>query len=300
MPAPNAPLLEQLRFTLHCPNLLSAKASPFAQADTPSPNDLALLLSTDQTQLRTDIGTPKSHFIGPLFETLWCHYIKHSRRYELVARNIQLNDSSKTIGELDLIAYDHETEQWLHQELAIKFYLHDSEQDLWIGPNAIDRLDLKLQKFEQQLSLSHHPQLSKHLPNLDLSKLRSEVVLKGMLFHQDPDAPRPSRVALNPEHWRGRWQKLNVFLEQLQQDDSHQEQTPNSYWQILSKAWWLVPEHSEALRALPKLNNEQLRDRLNSNAHEQRAHLILHTQQLVGREQQQERIMVMPEQWPTL
>lgn len=293
-----APIQEQLRFALSCPDLLEASQAPFALASSPSPREIAQLCQCEPHALATELGTLKSHFIGPLFETLWCHYLKHSSRYELVAHNLQLSEAGKTIGELDLIAFDHEQEQWLHQELAVKFYLHESKLDLWIGPNAIDRLDLKLAKFTQQLKLSQHPKLLNHLPQLNTSTIRREVVLKGILFHPNPKQAQATSAQLNPHHQRGRWQKHKAFISELEQQERNGE-----YWQVLGKAWWLIPEGSQALSALPRLNNQQLKQWLNDKNQQQRAHLLLRakTQNTTNKDKrcvELERVMVVPQNWP--
>ncbi len=74
-------------------------------------------------------GNPR---LGFLYQYLCTKLLTCSPRYELVAEEIQLNDATgRTIGAVDLILKDVESNQHEHWEVAIKFYL--LHQGVWYG-----------------------------------------------------------------------------------------------------------------------------------------------------------------------
>ena len=63
--------------------------------------------------------------LGKQAETCFEFLLKQSKRYQLLAANIQIQGEIKTLGELDYLVFDSETSKTLHIELACKFYLFD-------------------------------------------------------------------------------------------------------------------------------------------------------------------------------
>lgn len=88
-------------------------------------------------------GNPR---LGFLYQHLCTKLLTCSSRYELIAEEIQLNDTTgRTIGAVDLILENQETNQHEHWEVAIKFYL--LHEGIWYGPNAHDQLHKKLDRM---------------------------------------------------------------------------------------------------------------------------------------------------------
>ena len=82
-------------------------------------------------------------------------YLKASSKFELLAANLQIHSEKETLGELDYIVRNLETEKIVHIELACKFYLYDEnagelEEQKWIGPNRKDSLFDKLEKVKRK------------------------------------------------------------------------------------------------------------------------------------------------------
>ncbi len=110
--------------------------------------------------------------LGLYCEALLHYFFMESRTQHLCpftmqSHNLQIFKGGNTLGELDLFLEDHQS-NFFHVEIAVKFYLQSrssgsnqecSRWDNWIGPNSIDRLDIKCDRMiTHQLSLiENHP-----------------------------------------------------------------------------------------------------------------------------------------------
>lgn len=91
--------------------------------------------------------------LGFLYQYLCQQLFSATPRYHSVSEEIQLNQHGRTLGSIDFIVKNSNTEQYEHWEVAVKFYL--LQHGLWYGPNAQDRLDLKLaHMLNHQLPMS--------------------------------------------------------------------------------------------------------------------------------------------------
>ena len=75
--------------------------------------------------------------------------------YKLLQHNVQVKKAHKTYGEVDYLLQINE--RIYHVELAVKFYLLYQDPSLphhWIGPNAKDTLQKKLEKNARAFSLT--------------------------------------------------------------------------------------------------------------------------------------------------
>ncbi len=114
-------------------------------------------------------GQVKNTRLGKRVEDLFLIYINHSKRYEVLAKNIQIFKNKETLGELDYILFDKESNNPIHVELSYKFYCYDpslgmDELDRWIGPNRKDCLVYKRDKLRKK----QFPLLYKEETNLAL------------------------------------------------------------------------------------------------------------------------------------
>ncbi len=131
---------------------------------------------------------PNNLRLGHLVERIVSELIKASSNYSLLHESLQIKKDKKTIGELDFLIVNQETNQLTHLELAYKFYLYDpsiSDEHLtnWIGPNRRDSLQQKLKKLNNhQFPLLHHPATSNILNNLDISNLNQALCLMASLY----------------------------------------------------------------------------------------------------------------------
>lgn len=233
--------LNDLIWCLESPSLLTDTFQDFSIIDH---LDASLILDDHpldslEHDLREQLSQSKSHFLGVYFEQLWKFYLTHHPSYKLVASNFQVHEKSKTIGEFDFIVYDEIYQQYVHQELAIKFYLgHPSgSKPLWIGPQTVDRLDKKMDHLiTHQLKLSELPAAQHALKELGIKHLTHQLLMKGYLFQPAhlPKLPLPEYV--NSNCLQGSWLPVSEFKKRLESD-----KYKSNYWRPLSKVEWLVP-----------------------------------------------------------
>ncbi|SHE95451.1 DUF1853 family protein [Vibrio gazogenes] len=144
--------------------------------------------------------------LGLLYQSVCSDLFKASPTYTLTAEEVQIIANGKTLGAVDFILNNQHTSQQEHWEVAIKFYL--LHQELWFGPNAKDRLDIKLQHMlKHQLPLSAHPMVLQQYPQWQVTS--QHLLMQGRLYiNPFTDAPIPQDClgyALNQTQIQGRW-----------------------------------------------------------------------------------------------
>ena len=155
--------------------------------------------SQETPHLLAQIERTKFRRLGIYFEALFAFWVKQGKQdkvhsFDMVIKNHQINDGKTTIGELDFLLMNHE-EVYTHVETAVKFYLLNTNVNdtieknknwsSWIGPNARDRLDIKLQKLiEHQLPLLNNVDVKKDatLNKTINKKIRSKHFLCGRFY----------------------------------------------------------------------------------------------------------------------
>ena len=117
-----------------------------------------------------------------------------------IKRSIQIQEGSKTVGELDFLYRIGSV--FHHLEVALKFYLYCPEENHTgshlVGPNSADTFERKRDRFFQhQLPLGRER----------FSEVTcSEIMMKGMIFYPPViEDMIVSPEGLNPDHRRGRW-----------------------------------------------------------------------------------------------
>ncbi|MEM6515651.1 MAG: DUF1853 family protein [Bacteroidota bacterium] len=174
--------------------------------------------------------------LGQLAEQFVFNQIEHSKDFELLAENIQIQNGKETIGELDaLISMESKP---IHVEIVYKFFLFDDTVPKnglqnWIGPNRRDSLIEKLEKLTQKQLPLLHSQFTK--PYLQEFKLRADdinqkVIFKAQLF--TPDNTKFEFNDLNPEAHLGYYYRFS----QLEKLKNHKFYIPRKI------DWFLVPE----------------------------------------------------------
>ena len=198
-------------------------------------------LDSDPSPLLDFIATRQSRRLGIYFESLWLYWLQHNARYQLLHANLAVHAGGKTLGEFDFIVRDRDTDQTLHWEVAVKFYLGigDTEQPVnWWGPQRRDRLDIKLDHLlSHQTRLSQQPEARDQLQALGIHIDERWVILKGRLFYPagiDALPPLDSHV----EHQRGFW---------LPESELHKlPDNANATWKLLDRSEWFAPVAEDA------------------------------------------------------
>jgi len=263
-----------LEWVLTEPSILQTTNPYFRLCPPVSQYEIEHVMHKAHNLLEAHLKQCKSHFLGSLYEALWLFYLKHSPRYELLAHNQQFHFQGKTLGELDYLVFDKERAQTIHQEIAIKFYLHhkqaqkkDDWRSHWIGPNAIDRLDLKLDKLaDHQFKLTEHPVVNEWLLAQGVSSVSQECQIQGRLFYHADDHSSADYRELHPQHLKGVWLYWDEMLERAN------ERTKTHQWVLLEKPLWIIdPAKLALVTGAEQLGFTELQSLVQSD---QRARLI--------------------------
>ncbi|MDH2635853.1 DUF1853 family protein [Acinetobacter nosocomialis] len=187
----NHPMVRQLAFTIASPNLLcqlpqslSIRHSFQLHSDQTwkqhFQNYLPRLHQLDETPepLLQFMSRLKSTRLGLRFENLLWFWLQEDQyhSYQLLGHSIQKIEGARTLGELDFLILNKETQQVEHWEVALKYYLGEGQLNLeqWIGLNREDTLSKKLYHFtDKQFQFSEA---------LDFKVQQRFAVLKGQLY----------------------------------------------------------------------------------------------------------------------
>ncbi|MFT4520869.1 MAG: hypothetical protein ACI9JM_003277 [Halioglobus sp.] len=238
---------------------MSAQELPRRQAQKqPSLSDCALALTPDRRlwleQLDRDAGAllehlaqRSTHRLGIYFEQLWHFFLQQDPLLELVAHNLAIHHGGRTLGEFDCIYFCHQRQRHVHLELAVKYFLGDhrpqqngdtSEGEHWLGPDAKDRLDLKMNHLlERQIRLSEHTAAQQKLSELGIASLDKELAVKGYLFKPRSSA-MPPPLGFNSKHSMCDWVRCADIAQ-------YTDTLPASGYFLLPKMQWLSPAYCE-------------------------------------------------------
>lgn len=153
--------------------------------------------------LDTHLAEQRSTRLGIYYEQLLSFYfvyyeINGERRFDLLAKNHQVNKDKRTLGEFDFIIFDRYTQCIKHLEVAVKFYLgHEDYNNAsqapikknqplhnwhnWVGPNFRDTLAIKMRHLqEHQLQLGKTAAGTQSLIDLMVSKGYKSISDQGI------------------------------------------------------------------------------------------------------------------------
>ena len=218
-------------------------------------------LDEDPKLLTEFLETKNIKRLGHYFEQLIFFWLKHSKRFSILAKNTPLqSDKKNTLGEVDLIVQDKDTLNYEHWELAVKFYLACSQNGLtdYIGPNANDYFHLKLEKLkEHQCKILESDEGKKLLSELEISNIQPKLLVKGILYYH-PKQESTTWENIHANHTKSWWiylKEVEEFLnESLRFGLIHKNEwlsKPKTPKKLLSKKA-CVEQLNEALKKSPR------------------------------------------------
>ncbi len=135
-----------------------------------------------------DVEIDDSLRLGKYVERFVAFELRQQKHIRVLAENIQIQQDTLTLGELDCLLL--QDEQPIHLEIIYKFYLYDalvgtSEIEHFVGPNRKDALIEKLSKLKhKQLPLIYTDACKPYLKALGLAPetILQQVYFKAQLF----------------------------------------------------------------------------------------------------------------------
>ncbi|WP_306642126.1 DUF1853 family protein [Sanyastnella coralliicola] len=200
--------------------------------------DWLYALDADPERLEAYLTSEKRIPLGKKFERYISFWLKESPYFIPLAENVQLIGQKNTIGEIDFVFRESETERTYHLEVACKFYLSASNNgnwEQWIGPNGNDTLRLKMDKLDKQLNVTELPEAKAWLDEQRIPKPEKALLMKGMFFHHFQSirkAKAPHYAAKN--HHTGWW---------LREEEMARFFGGEGSWAVLPKSDWLSNYH---------------------------------------------------------
>lgn len=254
-------VVRDMEWVLSSPPLLNPPAENRSPIKWWSPRDcehahrVSLLwldqLDNDPSALINFLAQTNDHRLGHYFEQLLTYWLlwPDNPLYQLITHHLPIRESGRTLGELDFLVKDKQTQSIQHWEVAVKFYLGlktPTQQVRWYGTNQQDRLDKKVARLTRhQLCQGQHPDVLRTLQKLgyDASPPQAVCMLKGRLFYPKnvniAEWAPPYASSLVSDDW---WLSEDAFL-------THYANSPLK-WICLTKAQWLAPLDEHDCRSL--------------------------------------------------
>jgi uncharacterized protein len=231
----NNPIVRHLAFCIASPNILTEipndlaiknhfELHPDQKWQTHYQNYESRLKQLDQQpqQLIDFLAQLKSTRLGLRFENLlWFWLLDDDHHpYRLLGHSIQKIAGAITLGELDFVVLNQETQEVEHWEVALKYYLGEGKLDLaqWFGLNREDTLQRKLKHFtERQFQFTE----ANHYPIQ-----RKFAVMKGQLYLPT------DQIELSVPSWINASRRLGQWGTQI----------PTTPYYRLQRHEWLCPD----------------------------------------------------------
>lgn len=184
---------------------------------------------------------PTNIRLGHLVEKIVSELIKSSTNYRVLYENTPILNGKKTIGEIDFIIEEINTNQLTHVELAYKFYLFDpsiSTEPInnWIGPNRNDSLKNKLEKLKRkQFPLLYHNCSKSKFNTIDISNTSQALCLLVSLF-----IPYEYKVNFSPIYEKaikGYYLNFEAFI--------NADNSAKSYYIPAKREWGMDPSENK-------------------------------------------------------
>lgn len=175
--------------------------------------------------------------LGLQFEQLVRIYLQNNPQTTDIDNNITVRSAHTTYGEADLLF--KYANHWWHLELALKFYLRQTNIEGlagYFGPNRRDRFDIKwAHMLSHQTKILEHPMAQPILEQRKISRVHTAALVKGWVFQHPNDARTDRPAPINPAHERGWWVHQSELRNWLKQFPH------NASYLLVEKPFWLYP-----------------------------------------------------------
>lgn len=176
--------------------------------------------------------------LGFYYQWLWRQFILAHPQYELIAEEVQIYQDKQTLGAIDFLVREKQTQQIEHWEVAIKFYLQHKAQ--WLGPNANDQLEKKTARMvSHQLLLTEQPAYQQQWQTQFGQPEVKRLIMQGRLFTSE--SAQIKAPDINPNCAKGLW----CFAEHAP-----------AHLRFFDKSEWLSPPRYQDLK--PQSNHNPL------------------------------------------
>ena len=244
------------------------------------------------TDLKQNPGDLKAFFdidhqfiLGKYFEKLIQFIFEYFEGFKLVTNGLQVIKNNRTIGEIDFIFKNLMDNKTTHLEVAVKYYMgykSSAKHTMWIGPNGMDNISGKIQKFTTQLSMA---MFAEELSDLNPASFKKMVLLKGYFFKHINSDLIPHFC--NPDALIGQW----LYISELDKVIS-----PNIKYMIVPKRLWLGFYLDENL----EIFDENAVDEIVHAEIQRVGKGILLAELDEGANYIKTKYMVVPDRWPSL
>ena len=248
-------------------------------------NDWLTHLEQNPEDLKSFFKVDNQFILGKYFEMLIQFIFENFDGFELITKGLQVLKNNRTIGEIDFIFKNLADNKTTHLEVAVKYYMgfkSSAKHSMWIGPNGMDNLAGKIQKFTTQLSMSA---IAEELNDLTPASFERKVILKGYFFKHINSDLMP--YFFNPEALTGQW----LFISELDKIIHS-----NKKYTIIPKRLWLGFYFDETL----EIFDNTTVDKIVHAEIERIGKGILLAELYLGKNQIKTKYMVVPDRWPSL
>ncbi len=327
------PVVRDLAWCLLAPSLLdNSNASPhiFKLDLTSGIQQWLVKLDRHPKELEDWMEDCASPRLGLRFEHFWQFYWDHFATVDAESssdqahkqppgdflHNLQIHRQGLTLGELDVVHYDHCNALLHHQELTVKFYLGVTKEDapqlpftatrevLWLGPKANDRLDIKLsQLINKQLVMLTSGEHHELMPDSwKFNHCQASLIIKGRLFYPLKQ-PQLEDAQLNPNHERGVWLRFRQVRDGQLANLPLSGDERGVCYQILERKQWFAPLLHSANNGFDEhIDRANLQEQLQHHFNHCGRPLLVSALQLTKNNQycELERFFVVHDQWPAI
>jgi len=238
------PQVRDLAWAIFSPSLLDEKAAvkcmkgSFLGLDTASFDPFVShikKLDINPEPLLKIIRDANVRRLGDYFEVLIGYFLSHMPCCHKLEHNTVLKNGQKTVGEFDFLFYSDISQQMIHWETAVKFYLLDPSSQ-FRGLNPEDTLSHKIITLSRQVGLSQKSEAKKFLTSHNLLPIESGCLVKGNLFYPLDETGQYSTIStpgVSEEHLFGWWDSID--------SPAWKERTKKYSLVQLSRLDWLAP-----------------------------------------------------------